>query len=92
MYPSLKNFHWRAVKAHFGWYAKATIHRDGKQFDIAMHRFIARTKLPQVTHHINGDTLDNRRENLQNMDKIDHKLHHANNRILRKFGCPHLSG
>ena len=82
---ALSHFAWRAVKSKYNWYAKATIHRDGKQFDISMHRFIARTKFPCVCHHKNRHSLDNRRINLETMTKKQHSLIHANNGLIVKF-------
>jgi len=78
---ALRKFHWRAVHAHHNWYAKTTIRKDGKDITISMHRFIARTQFGWVTHHINGDSLDNRFANLRNMSKMDHTLLERNNRI-----------
>jgi len=49
-----------------------------------MHRFIARTPFGDVCHHINGDSLDNRFENLKNMGKQDHTMLERNNRIRIK--------
>jgi hypothetical protein len=83
----LKKFKWRAVQAHHNWYAKADIIHYGKKITISMHRFIARTPLGMITHHINENSLDNRRDNLSNMDKKSHHIHHANNRIIKKFAA-----
>jgi len=78
-------FTWRAVKAQHNWYAKTTITRDGKTFDISMHRFIARTPFGQVCHHINRNSLDNREANLVNMEKSAHSAEHQMNNIQVKF-------
>ncbi len=84
-YQVLSHFHWRAVQAHYGWYAKTSFRKNGKLITISMHRFVAQTPPGQVPHHKNGNTLDNREANLENMTKRIHGLYHANNRILRKF-------
>lgn len=81
----LRKFAWRAVQHKRSWYAKCTITHYKKQVDISMHRFVARTTFGEVCHHINGNSLDNRRENLVNMTKDGHNLLHANNKILVKF-------
>jgi len=80
----LEKFSWRAVKAHCNWYAKATINAAGKILDISMHRFIAHTPRHYVCHHINHDSLDNRRENLVNMTKQSHASYHSLNNITIK--------
>jgi len=82
---TLCQFHWRAVKAKYNWYAKADIVRDGKIITISMHRFVARTKFPDVCHHKNRQSLDNRLSNLENMSKEQHSLIHANNGLIVKF-------
>jgi len=84
-WPALSKFAWRAVKARRNWYAKATIYKAGVKIDICMHRFIARTRYPLVTHHINYNSLDNRRENLVNMTKKDHHLKHKLNNIQVRY-------
>ena len=81
----LSRFKWRAVQAHYGWYAKADVGDGVHRSSISMHRFIARTPFGQVCHHKNGNTLDNRFENLENMDKLSHTIYHQNNNISRKF-------
>lgn len=46
-------------------YAKSTLWEDGKALQIRMHRLITGAKRRQMCDHINGDKLDNRRENLR---------------------------
>jgi len=82
---ALSHFAWRAVKAKYNWYAKADIVRDGEVISISMHRFVARTKFPDVCHHKNRHSLDNRLNNLENMSKKQHSLIHANNGLIVKF-------
>lgn len=81
----LRKFAWRAVQHKRSWYAKATIVRTGAQIDISMHRFIAQTKFPDVCHHDNRNSLDNRKSNLINMTKAAHDLLHANNGLLIQY-------
>ena len=83
--PILLKFNWRAVQAKRSWYAKADIVSHGKTITISMHRFIARTPRGMVCHHKNGNSLDNRKSNLENMTKKAHDLHHKNNKCLIKY-------
>lgn len=51
-----------------GGYAKRDGQKDGKRYHVLMHRFLAGVTEPGCkihVDHINGDTLDNRRENLR---------------------------
>jgi len=82
---ALKKFTWRAVQAKRSWYAKADIQTKNGKVTICMHRFIAQTHFGDVCHHINGNSLDNRKSNLINMSKKEHDLHHKNNKILIKY-------
>lgn len=83
--PALLKFSWRAVQHKRSFYAKTTIVKSGRKIDISMHRFIARTPFGQVCHHSNGNSLDNRDENLENMSKKQHDLLHTLNSILIKY-------
>lgn len=53
-------------------YAVREIITNGKKFLVPMHRQIMHTKKHQVVHHINHCTLDNREENLLNMNRDEH--------------------
>lgn len=84
-YDALMKFKWRAVRHKRSWYAKTTIYKNGKQIDISMHRFIAKTRIGFVPHHHNRNSLDNRRANLENMTRKNHDRLHANNKLLVRF-------
>ncbi len=67
---------WYAKKSFHCWYACRKVNENGKIWFVRMHRLIADTPLDLICHHINGNTFDNRRENLLNMSWFDHtKLH-----------------
>ena len=83
----LRKFSWRAVQAKSSWYARTTIGPHDKQAALTMHRFIARTPFGMVCHHINGNSLDNRRTNLKNVTKKDHDMLHANKKLLIKYAA-----
>lgn len=58
----VEGFNWR----HKAGYAVTTARSsDGKRCIVRMHRVIAQTPSDFETDHINGDKLDNRRENLR---------------------------
>lgn len=84
-YDALMKFKWRAVRHKRSWYAKTTIYKNGKQIDISMHRFIAKTRIGFVPHHHNRNSLDNRRANLENMTRKNHDRFHADDKIKIKF-------
>ena len=50
------------------------------QKKVWMHRFIANTPDGQVTDHINGDGLDNRKANLRNVEPYQNHLNRAMNK------------
>jgi len=84
-FDRIRNHTWRAVQAHRCWYAKTTVGSPPRQVDLSMHRMIAKTQRPQVCHHLNRNSLDNRKANLRNMDKFDHQLLHLTDNITIKF-------
>jgi len=83
-YARLKDLYWRAVKSKYHWYAKTRTRTLTGGKDVMMHRLIMKTPYYMQCHHVNGNTLDNRRCNLTNLDPILHAATHATKRILRK--------
>lgn len=60
-YDNLVHHEWSAYSNGYGWYARATI--NGKT--VTMHRFVLDYYGTLETDHINGNGLDNRRNNLR---------------------------
>lgn len=56
----IKRHKWNAVVSHKKWYAYTV-----KTPQISMHRLIMKAKPGQIVDHINGNGLDNRKENLR---------------------------
>lgn len=83
-FAALSKFSWRAAKSAHCWYAVRRIKLGEKTRTIKMHRQIACTPFDQICHHKNGQSLDNRRENLENMYPLEHKMHHQLYRISKK--------
>lgn len=75
---------WRAKKSRGGWYAYKITRSSGKTRYAYMHRLINRAPAGKITHHKNGFTLDNRRENLQNMTESEHDNLHRMLKISKR--------
>ncbi len=73
----LSSVRWYAKKSNSQFYACRKV-TDGKRiwFD-RMHRLIAHTPRGLVCHHINRNSLDNRRANLQNMSEFEHAKYYS---------------
>lgn len=72
----LNSFNWFLKRSFCRAYVVRTETIKGKKVFIRMHRIVAKTPANMVCHHINGNPLDNRITNLQNMTWYDHtKLH-----------------
>lgn len=82
----LRQWRWSAVKQKSGhdvWYAVRSERRDGKQKVISLHRFLMNPPEGMYIDHINGDSLDNRRENLRlctHRENMQNRRPNANNR------------
>ena len=72
LYHLIEKYHWFAKKSFNCWYAVAWVRNNGSRKLIRMHRLIAGTPPHLVTHHINGDTMDNRIDNLLNISEFEH--------------------
>lgn len=61
-------------------------HRANKQGYVKMADLVAETKIgrmlfpTEIVHHIDGDKLNDHPDNLEVMDKIEHDIHHTNER------------
>lgn len=65
-YEVLKRWTWHAKKDKSGKiYVQHTTHVGGTPVALKMHRFLMECPRGKVIDHINGDSLDNRRENLR---------------------------
>jgi hypothetical protein len=71
-YEKQRGYYWRAKKKSGNWYAYRRVVRDGKAYEIALHRTIARSRPDEEPHHKNHNTFDNRKENLENVPHDKH--------------------
>ncbi|MBA7655341.1 hypothetical protein ES703_63245 [subsurface metagenome] len=69
---TLSTLHWYAKKSRSLWYACSKIIIAGKVKFLRMHRIVAHTPDGMIPHHLNGNTLDNREENLLNITEYEH--------------------
>lgn len=75
-YIWLSRWRWRAKRSKYGWYAIRIWRFRGKEHIVRMHREITGCPQGQVVHHLNGNSLDNRRFNLENLTPLEHRLKH----------------
>lgn len=62
----LMQWKWHAEKDRNGnWYARHSVCENGKYGKVHMHRLVANVSDDTMPDHINGNTLDNRRQNLR---------------------------
>lgn len=73
----LIQFHWYAKKSFGCWYACRKVTAGNKVYFLRMHRIVAATLPSMVCHHINGNPLDNRSANLQNMSSYEHAKYYS---------------
>lgn len=72
LYETLNQYRWKAVRSKTCFYAVRKFKRNGKTIYVRMHREIARAQPGEDVHHINGNTFDCRRQNLQRLDPYVH--------------------
>jgi len=71
-YWRLARYPWSLTRSESCLYATTRMVVNGKWKDVKMHRLVLSCSPDMVVHHINGDTLDNRKSNLQMMTKKEH--------------------
>lgn len=72
LYDELNLYHWRAVLSGSCFYAVRRELHYGVIKTVRMHRQVAQTIDGMECHHINGNSLDNRRGNLLNLMPNQH--------------------
>lgn len=85
-----KKYKWRFYKDKSKYYVRANYYNDhNKRCMITLHRFLLKPLKNELIDHINGDSLDNRRENLR---IVDFQINALNRKISRKSstGIKHL--
>lgn len=83
-YPAITAYKWKARKSAGCWYAVRSIVKLGHEYTIRMHRQIALTPKGMQCHHKNWVTLDNRKANLQNLNRDDHLYAHGKTRCSNR--------
>lgn len=63
---AVQQYKWHASKTSDGhYYARGYVQQGDKWVKVYMHRFLTGVSRGAVVDHINGDTLDNRRDNIR---------------------------
>jgi hypothetical protein len=81
-FPYLNRFRWSIKMSHSLPYAVRRVRSGGRERYIRMHREIMQTPPELHCHHINHDTLDNRRSNLVNLEPSLHLISHKTGEFL----------
>lgn len=87
-YDRLIKYDWYPEQFHSSTYAVADIIVRGHKKKLRMHRLVANTPPGKITHHINHNSLDNRRANLLNLTKRGHNAEHSRGHIRIKYALP----
>jgi hypothetical protein len=73
-YHRIRRFRWFAKRSNYGIYVVRRVRRGSTEKLIRLHRQILAAPTGYDVHHINGNTLDNRKTNLI---IVSRKHHHA---------------
>ncbi len=76
-FETLSKFRWSVRWSHSRPYAIRKARAQGKQRTIFLHRLLMNAQSDIQIHHINRDTLDNRRANLIALSPSDHRAAHV---------------
>lgn len=90
-YKTLSKYNWHAINIRNKWYAYCGIYVGNyKTKHFSMHRIIMKAKKGQQVDHINGNGLDNRKNNLRvcsNMQNNQNKGPQVNNKLGIRGVC-----
>lgn len=90
----LLQYRWRTHKSNPNWYARRLITKNGKRYDLSLHRVILERKIgrqllkDEFVDHIDLDPMNNRRENLRVASKKDNNR----NRNKSKYNTSGFKG
>lgn len=76
----LRRYTWKLIKSSHCKYAVRRETQQGKSIEIKMHREIMNAPEGMDVHHVNSNTLDNRKANLMLVDKSTHRILHNKSR------------
>jgi hypothetical protein len=81
-YEELSQYKWQATNSGRTWYAKRYLCYDeqGRHQSIKMHRQILGLKATEIADHVNGNGLDNQRENLRLCSQHQNSFNHKKSR------------
>lgn len=89
-YTYLNRWHWSSSKSSYHYYAV----RNERRKRIYMHRFLAQPVNGQQVHHIDGNTLNNQRGNLQCLaqkDNLKYRKVNKNSVTQKRADCVALN-
>jgi len=75
-YESIRRYTWKLEQSGHCFYAVRRDKTGGKCLTFKMHREIMHTPFGYEVHHINHNTLDNRKSNLENLTADEHRAAH----------------
>lgn len=70
-FEEINRHKWYAKKSAHCWYAVRNVWNRGKPYCVRMHRIIANCPSHLETHHRDGLSMNNQRENLENTTKLE---------------------
>jgi D-serine dehydratase len=86
----LRAYNWKVKHYHRGkgyknFYVRALLNTEGKIVEFLLHRLIMKAEKGEIVDHINGNTLDNRKQNLRLVNA-------TNNSYNKKVPCTNTTG
>jgi len=86
MLPLMSRYTWRVTRHGAMRYVTSGTSCKGKKLHMALHRMVIGAKVGEVVDHVNGDTFDNRRENLRIVTVTENNQNVRRARVTSKSG------